>query len=81
MRGVEATPLAVDGIMYVSASWSVVHAIDARTGKRICTPWDSITYDPDLNMIYIGTGNGSPWKRNLRSPPAVTISISLHSLR
>ena len=209
MRGVEATPLVVDGIMYVTASWSAVHAIDARTGKRIwsydpgvnreigykgcCdvvnrgvalykgkvyvgaydgrlialdaatgkkiwekdtvldhshsytstgaprvikgkvlignggaefgvrgyitaydaetgaqawrwfvvpgdpskpfedesmakaaktwdpagkwwvnggggTPWDSITYDPDLNLIYIGTGNGAPWNRNLRSP-------------
>jgi len=209
IRGVEATPVVVDGIMYVTASWSVVHAIDARTGKRIwsydpgvnreigykgcCdvvnrgvalykgkvyvgaydgrlvaidavtgkkiwekdtvidyshsytitgaprvvkgkvlignggaeygargyitaydaetgdqawrwfvvpgdpnkpfedesmakaamtwdpvgkwwvnggggTPWDSITYDPDLNLIYVGTGNGAPWNRNLRSP-------------
>jgi quinohemoprotein ethanol dehydrogenase len=209
VRGVEATPLVVDGIMYESASWSVVHAIDARTGKRIWTydpgvkreigykgccdvvnrgvalykgkvyvgaydgrlvaidaatgklawekdtvidhshsytitgaprvvkgkvlignggaeygargyitaydaetgeqawrwfvvpgdpskpfedesmaaaaktwdpagkwwinggggtPWDTITYDPDLNLIYIGTGNGAPWNRNLRSP-------------
>jgi quinohemoprotein ethanol dehydrogenase len=209
VRGVEATPLVVDGIMYVSASWSVVHAIDARTGKRIWTydpgvdreigykgccdvvnrgvalykgkvyvgaydgrlvaidavtgkkvwekdtvidhshsytitgaprvvkgkvlignggaeygargyitaydaetgaqawrwfvvpgdpakpyeddsmaaaaktwdpagkywvnggggtPWDTMAYDPDLNLIYIGTGNGSPWNRNLRSP-------------
>ena len=42
LRGVEATPLIVDGIMYVSASWSVVHAIDVRTGKRI---W---TYDPEV---------------------------------
>src|SRR6267142_2920601 len=42
LRGVEATPLVVDGIMYVSASWSVVHAIDVRTGKRI---W---TYDPEV---------------------------------
>ncbi|MDP1868533.1 MAG: PQQ-dependent dehydrogenase, methanol/ethanol family [Bradyrhizobium sp.] len=208
-RGVEATPLVVDGIMYVTASWSVVHAIDARTGKRIwsfdpgidkekgykgcCdvvnrgvalwkgkvfvgaydgrlialdavtgkkvwekdtvvskehsytitgaprvfngkvlignggaeygvrgyvtaydaetgnqawrwftvpgdpskpfedesmaaaaktwdpagkywinggggTAWDTITFDPDLNMVYIGTGNGSPWNRDLRSP-------------
>lgn len=41
-RGVEATPLVVDGVMYVSASWSVVHAIDARTGKRI---W---TFDPQV---------------------------------
>ena len=42
-RGVEATPVVVDGIMYVTASWSVVHAIDARTGKRI---W---TYDPGID--------------------------------
>src|SRR6266404_2708176 len=32
------------------------------------TAWDSITFDPDLNLIYIGTGNGSPWNRNVRSP-------------
>jgi len=32
------------------------------------TAWDSITFDPDLNLVYIGTGNGSPWNRNLRSP-------------
>ncbi|MEA2862549.1 MAG: quinohemoprotein ethanol dehydrogenase [Bradyrhizobium sp.] len=208
-RGVEATPVVVDGIMYQTASWSVVHAIDARTGKKIWTfdpsvdrekgykgccdvvnrgvalykgkvfvgaydgrlialdaatgqtvwekdtlidhdhsytitgaprvfngkvvigqggaeygargyvtaydaetghqawrwftvpgdpskpfeddsmaaaaktwdasgkywinggggtPWDTITFDPDLNLIYIGTGNGSPWNRNVRSP-------------
>jgi quinohemoprotein ethanol dehydrogenase len=41
-RGVEATPIVVDGIMYVSASWSVVHAIDVRTGKKI---W---TFDPEV---------------------------------
>ncbi len=41
-RGVEATPLVVDGVMYVTAPWSVVHAIDARTGKRL---W---TYDPKV---------------------------------
>ncbi len=208
-RGVEATPVVVDGIMYQTASWSVVHAIDARTGKKIwsfdpgvdrekgykgcCdvvnrgvalhkgkvfvgaydgrlialdavtgkkvwekdtlidkqhsytitgaprvfngkvvignggaeygargyvtaydaetgnqawrwftvpgdpgkpfedesmaaaaktwdpagkywinggggTAWDTITFDPDLNLVYIGTGNGSPWSRNKRSP-------------
>jgi quinohemoprotein ethanol dehydrogenase len=208
-RGVEATPIVVDGIMYVTAPWSVVHAVDARTGKKIWTfdpevsrekgfrgccdvvnrgvalhkgkvfvgaydgrlialdavtgkkvwekdtvidhnhsytitgaprvangrviignggaeygvrgyvtaydaetgnqawrwfvvpgdpakpyedesmaaaaktwdpagnywvnggggtVWDSITFDPDLNMVYIGTGNGSPWNRNVRSP-------------
>ena len=42
-RGVEATPLVVDGIMYVTASWSVVHAIDVRSGKRI---W---IFDPQVD--------------------------------
>ncbi len=31
------------------------------------TPWDSIVYDPDLDQIYIGAGNGSPWNREIRS--------------
>lgn len=41
-RGVEATPLVVDGVMYVTASWSIVHAIEVRSGKRL---W---TYDPKV---------------------------------
>ena len=32
------------------------------------TVWDSMAYDPDLNLLYIGTGNGSPWNRYERSP-------------
>ncbi|MEZ0497337.1 PQQ-dependent dehydrogenase, methanol/ethanol family [Sphingomonas sp. IW22] len=31
------------------------------------TAWDSIVYDPDLNQLLIGTGNGSPWNRTVRS--------------
>lgn len=27
-----------------------------------------MTYDPDLNRVYIGTSNGSPWNRKIRSP-------------
>jgi quinohemoprotein ethanol dehydrogenase len=32
------------------------------------TVWDSMAFDPDLNLLYVGTGNGSPWARELRSP-------------
>ena len=32
------------------------------------TVWDSIVYDPELNLLYVGTGNGATWNRNLRSP-------------
>ncbi|MET0361056.1 MAG: PQQ-binding-like beta-propeller repeat protein, partial [Sphingobium sp.] len=34
-RGVEATPLVVNGTMYVTSAWSVVYALDARTGKEL----------------------------------------------
>ena len=44
-RGVEATPVVIDGIMYVSASWSIVHAIDTRTGQRL---W---TFDPKVDRL------------------------------
>jgi len=30
--------------------------------------WDAMAYDPDLNLLYVGTGNGSPWNRDIRSP-------------
>ncbi len=32
------------------------------------TVWDAMAFDPELNMLYVGTGNGSPWDRNKRSP-------------
>jgi quinohemoprotein ethanol dehydrogenase len=32
------------------------------------TVWDSMAYDPELDMLYIGTGNGSPWSQAYRSP-------------
>jgi quinohemoprotein ethanol dehydrogenase len=41
-RGLEATPLVKDGIIYTTASWSVVDAIDAKTGE---IRW---TYDPKV---------------------------------
>jgi quinohemoprotein ethanol dehydrogenase len=32
------------------------------------TAWDSFAYDPELNLVYIGTGNGSPHIQHFRSP-------------
>lgn len=32
------------------------------------TLWDSMAYDPQADLLYVGTGNGSPWNRWLRSP-------------
>ena len=32
------------------------------------TVWDSMAYDPKLDLVYVGVGNGSPWNQKLRSP-------------
>jgi quinohemoprotein ethanol dehydrogenase len=32
------------------------------------TAWDALVFDPELNLLYVGTGNGSPWARDIRSP-------------
>ena len=32
------------------------------------TVWDSMAYDPELDLLYFGVGNGSPWNREIRSP-------------
>ena len=34
-RGVESTPLVVDGTLYATGPWSVVYALDAATGEII----------------------------------------------
>lgn len=41
-RGQEATPIVVDGVLYVSTAWSMVKAFDAATGKPL---W---AYDPEV---------------------------------
>jgi quinohemoprotein ethanol dehydrogenase len=39
-RGAEATPLVIDGVMYLTSSWGLVYALDARNGEPL---W---TFDP-----------------------------------
>jgi quinohemoprotein ethanol dehydrogenase len=45
-RGLEATPIVVDGIMYTSGAWGVVYALDAKTGKE---RW---IYKPEVDASY-----------------------------
>src|SRR5512144_3086622 len=73
LRGLEATPLVKDGVMYVTGAWSVVRALEARTGREI---W---AFDPHVpkdhakfvccdvvnrgvafykNRVYVGTLDG-----------------------
>lgn len=72
-RGLEATPVVVDGVLYTSLAWSDVVALDAATGRQL---W---RYDPKVNgavdrraccdvvnrgvavwngRVYVGTTNG-----------------------
>ncbi len=46
MRGVEASSIVIDGIMYTTGPWSVVYAIDARQGSLL---WK---YDPEVPRDY-----------------------------
>jgi quinohemoprotein ethanol dehydrogenase len=39
------------------------------------TVWDAIAYDPELDLLYIGVGNGTPWNhRAARAARATTCS-------
>lgn len=42
-KGLEATPLMEDGVLYFTGSWSVVYAVDAQTGEK---KW---VYDPQVD--------------------------------
>jgi PQQ-dependent dehydrogenase (methanol/ethanol family) len=42
-RGLEATPVVVDGVMYTSTAWSNVLALDPKTGKLL---WQ---FDPEVS--------------------------------
>ena len=41
----QATPLAVEGIIYVAAGYSIVYAVDAKTGKSL---W---RFDPEVLLV------------------------------
>ncbi|MFK8052071.1 MAG: PQQ-dependent dehydrogenase, methanol/ethanol family [Woeseiaceae bacterium] len=42
-RGIEATPIVKDGVMYLTGTWSKVYALDAKNGEEL---W---TYDPEVD--------------------------------
>jgi quinohemoprotein ethanol dehydrogenase len=45
-RGMEATPLVIDGVLYVSGIWGAVYAMDAASGRPL---W---TFDPHSDPSY-----------------------------
>ncbi|MBK9167194.1 MAG: PQQ-dependent dehydrogenase, methanol/ethanol family [Bryobacterales bacterium] len=56
-EGLQATPIVIDGVMYISTSWNRVFAIDAATGREI---WAYYYQNPKtIGVIY------SPWNRGV----------------
>ena len=47
------------------ATWSKNSNWESGGGGTV---WDSMAYDPALDLLYVGVGNGSPWQRDIRSP-------------
>ena len=45
--GQEATPIVVDGVMYIATDWSIVKALDAQTGKLL---W---SFDPEVKRALV----------------------------
>jgi quinohemoprotein ethanol dehydrogenase len=47
-NGQEATPVVVDGVLYVTTAWSMVYAYNAKTGQQL---WK---YDPKVSRVRTG---------------------------
>jgi quinohemoprotein ethanol dehydrogenase len=58
-RGMQATPIVVDGVMYVTGPYSVVYALDATTGHEL---WH---YDPEVDRGITDRGCCGPNNRGV----------------
>lgn len=58
-RGTEATPLLIDGVMYTTGAFSIVYALDARSGELL---W---SYDPKVPKAAAGRGCCGPVNRGV----------------
>ena len=58
-------PFESDAMKQAAATWRGGKWWEIGGGGTV---WDSMAFDPALNLLYIGVGNGSPWNRYIRSP-------------
>ena len=58
-RGVQSMPLAVDGVLYYSGSYSKVYALDGATGE---VKW---AYTPELDEDLVARQTHSPYNRGM----------------
>jgi quinohemoprotein ethanol dehydrogenase len=60
--GDPSKPFESEALRQAAATWSG----EWWKGGGGASPWDPIVYDPLLDLIYVGTGNASPWYPELR---------------
>ncbi|MBY0489268.1 MAG: PQQ-dependent dehydrogenase, methanol/ethanol family [Gemmatimonadaceae bacterium] len=60
--GNPAKPQESAALQRAAATWSG----EWWKGGGGASPWDPIVYDPTLDLVYVGTGNPSPWYPELR---------------
>jgi quinohemoprotein ethanol dehydrogenase len=75
--GDPSKPFESDAMKRAAATWSGEWWKAGGGG----TAWDTIVYDPDLDFVYFGTGNGSPWYDRLRSTGDNLYIASIVALR
>lgn len=73
-EGPDATPENED-VALAAATWPDDPVWMGQGGG---TAWDAMAYDPELNLLYIGTGNGGSWKR--RRPGDRTDNLYVSSI-
>ncbi len=74
-KGPKAVPENED-VARAAATWPADD--DSWTDVGGGTPWDAMAYDPALDLIYVGTGNGGAWKR--RRPDDHTDNLYVSSI-
>jgi PQQ-dependent dehydrogenase (methanol/ethanol family) len=63
--GDPAQPAESPSLEAAKASWKGGECWKTGGGGTV---WDSMAYDAELDLLYVGVGNGSPWNQQIRSP-------------
>jgi PQQ-dependent dehydrogenase (methanol/ethanol family) len=61
--GDPSRPFENEAMRKAAATWSGEYW---KMGGGGATVWDSIAYDPDTNLVFVGTGNAGPWPEEVR---------------